>query len=45
MGAQLDVHTVTRMELQVGDYKLDVRGIRELYNPDKSLSVWGEMVP
>lgn len=45
VGAQLDVHTVIRKELQVGDYDLEVRGAREVYNPDKSLNVWGEVVP
>ncbi len=45
VGAQIDVHTVIRKELQVGMYDLDVRGIREVYNPDKSLNVWGEVVP
>lgn len=45
VGAQLDVHTVINRELQVGDYELEVRGVREVYSPDKSLTVWGEVVP
>lgn len=45
VGAQVEVHTVIKKELQVGMYDLEVRGAREVYNPDKSLNVWGEVVP
>lgn len=45
LGGELDMYTVVKTGLQVGNYDVQVQGLREVYNPDKSLSVWGEVVP
>lgn len=45
VGGQLDMYTVVKKQLEVGTYDVIVQGLRGLYNPDKSLTVWGEVVP